>query len=416
MGDSMLLHRLPLRVVLLLCTLVALFSIVSADVVQTTKPGCASRCGNLTFSYPFGMNNTGDDCYFKEESNSFVIFCDNSTDPPTPYWYDKSLGFQILNISIENHEFGVTMIVAYDCYSSTGRTTGNNNPSLALAIFPISPAKNKFIAVGCDTYATFTGSTYATGCLSSCESILDVINGSCSGIGCCETSIPRRAYGYNISVTSKHNHTGIWGFNQCGYAFVAEDGFFNFSTDDLYKPRYDEVPIVLDWLIPYETCDEAKKNTTTYMCQENSNCTDAENRSGYQCNCLKGYQGNPYLQNGCQDINECVVSQPCSGICTNLPGTYNCSCLAGYQGDGRKDGKGCTLIPQDKRFRSTNVVLGLMRMMDRHPWVNQSRDLEEAEHLLGEISSKCDDIPKSTASGNDDSISTQAPFELESGR
>ncbi|KAI6689471.1 hypothetical protein NL676_026299 [Syzygium grande] len=390
MGDSMLLHRLPLRVVLLLCTLVALFSIVSADVVPTTKPGCTSRCGNLTFSYPFGMNNTGNDCHFKEESDSFLIFCDNSTDPPTPYMSDRSSNLQILNISIENHEINVMVDVAEDCYNLSGGNIYNFEPWLTLAIFPMSTAKNKFIAVGCDT--------------------------SCSGIGCCETSIPGDSYQYNISVTSKNNHTGIWEFNQCGYAFVAEDGFFNFSADDLYKLPFDTVPIVLDWLIPYETCDEAKKNTTTYTCQENSNCTDAENGSGYQCNCLEGYQGNPYLQNGCQDINECVVSQPCSGICTNLPGTYNCSCLAGYQGDGRKDGKGCTLIPQDKRFRSTNVVLGLMRMMDRHPWVNQSRDLEEAEHLLGEISSKCDDIPKSTASGNDDSISTQAPFELESGR
>ena len=59
---------------------------------------------------------------------------------------------------------------------------------------------------------------------------------------------------------------------------------------------------------------------------------------------------------------------------------------------------------------------GLMRVMDRHPWVNQSSDLEEAEHLLGEISSTSDGILKSTASGNDDSISNQAPFELESGR
>ncbi|KAI6689468.1 hypothetical protein NL676_026296 [Syzygium grande] len=200
------------------------------------------------------------------------------------------------------------MFVAEDCYNSSGGSSNRNDPWLTLAVFPISPARNKFIAVGCDTYATFTGSTYATGCLSSCERTSDVIDGSCSGIGCCETSIPRDSYRYNISVTSKHNHTGIWGFNPCGYAFVAEDGFFNFSTDDLYSPPFSTVPIVLDWLIPNNTCDDAKKNTTSYMCQENSNCTDAENGIGYQCNCLEGYKGNPYLQNGCQDINECVVS------------------------------------------------------------------------------------------------------------
>ncbi|KAL3737277.1 hypothetical protein ACJRO7_026102 [Eucalyptus globulus] len=362
MGESMLLQRLPLRVVLLSCTLVALFSIVMADVAQTTKSACTSRCGNLTFSYPFGMNHISNDCYFKEKSNSFLIFCDNSTDPPTPYMFAKSTNLSIVNISLENHEMSIMTWVAEDCYTPSGSRSRNNHPWLTLSKFPMSNAKNKFIAVGCDTYAIFRGrqgSKYATGCLSSCDSISDVINGSCSGIGCCETSIPREAYHYDISVTSYNNHSGIWGFNPCGYAFVAEDGFFSFSTDDLYKPPYDMVPLVLDWLIPDQTCDDAKKNRTTYLCQENSNCTDADNGNGYQCHCLEGFRGNPYLQNGCQDINECMTSQPCSGICTNLRGTYKCSCPVGYEGEGRNDGKGCTLIIHEKRFRSTDVILGV---------------------------------------------------------
>ncbi|KAK3428186.1 hypothetical protein EUGRSUZ_F04292 [Eucalyptus grandis] len=250
------------------------------------------------------------------------------------------------------------MFVARDCYNSSGGSLNNNDPWLILPDFPISSAKNKFIAVGCDTYATFSGSTYVTGCLSSCGNISDVINGSCSGIGCCETSIPRDAYRYNISVTSYNNHVGIWEFNPCGYAFVAEDGFFSFSKDNLHELPFDMVPIVVDWLIPDQTCDDAKKNTTTYMCQENSICTDAENGKGYQCRCSEGFQGNPYLQNGCQDINECVISQPCVGDCTNLPGTYNCSCPEGSQGDGRNDGMGCTPIIHEKRFRSNDIMLG----------------------------------------------------------
>ncbi|KAF8039992.1 hypothetical protein BT93_B2265 [Corymbia citriodora subsp. variegata] len=329
MGEPMLPDGLPLRVVLL-CSLVALFSIVTVDVVQTAKPRCVNRCGNLTFSYSFGMNNTGNDCYFEEKSHNFLIFYDDLTDPPTHYITDKSSNIQILDISIENHEISIMIFVAKDCYNSSGGISYKFDPWLTLAIFPISPAKNKFIAVGCDTYATFTGrqgSTYVTGCLSSCNSILDVINGSCSGIGCCETSIPRDAYRYNVSVTSFNNHSGIWGFNPC----------------------------VLDWLIPNEKCDDAKKDTTTYMCRENSNCTDAENGNGYQCHCLEGFQGNPYLQNGCQDIDECVTLQPCSGKCTNLLGTYDCSCPRGYRGDGRTGGKDCTPIID----HSTCVALGV---------------------------------------------------------
>ncbi|KAF8013796.1 hypothetical protein BT93_I1601 [Corymbia citriodora subsp. variegata] len=265
---------------------------------------------------------------------------------------------RIRNTSIENHEIRVMVFVAKDCYDSSGRVLYKNHPSIYLPIFPISPTKNKFIAVGCDTYAVFkgrNGSQYATGCLSVCESKLDVIDGSCSGIGCCEISVPRDANQYNVSVTSYYNHSNIWEFNPCGYAFVAEDGFFNFSTGDLSEPPFVEVPVVVDWSIPNQTCDDAKKNTTTYMCQENSKCTDAENGNGYQCNCLEGFQGNPYLQNGCQDIDECVTLQPCSGKCTNLLGTYYCSCPRGYRGDGRKDGKRCTPIID----RSTCVALGV---------------------------------------------------------
>ncbi|KAF8006406.1 hypothetical protein BT93_K0647 [Corymbia citriodora subsp. variegata] len=282
------------------------------------------------------MNNTGDDCYFKEKSNSFLIFCDDSTNPPTPYLFDKCSNITIVSTSIEKHEISIMMFVAKDCYNSSGGSSYQNDPSINLAIFPISAAKNKFIAVGCDTYAVFRGqqgSMYATGCLSSCGNISDVINGSCSGIGCCETSIPRDAYQYNISVTSYYNHVGIWEFNPCGYAFVAEDGFFSFSTGDLYNPPLNMVPIVLDWLIPNETCHDARKNTTT------------------------GFSREPYLQNGCQDINECVISQPCIGLCTNLLGMYNCSCPEGSQGDGRKNGKGCTPIIHEKRFRSIDVVI-----------------------------------------------------------
>ncbi|KAF8024774.1 hypothetical protein BT93_F1832 [Corymbia citriodora subsp. variegata] len=319
------------------------------------------------------MNNTGDDCYFKEKSNSFLIFCDDSTNPPTPYLFDKCSNITIVSTSIEKHEISIMMFVAKDCYNSSGGSSYQNDPSINLAIFPISAAKNKFIAVGCDTYAVFRGqqgSMYATGCLSSCGNISDVINGSCSGIGCCKTSIPRDAYQYNISVTSYYNHVGIWEFNPCGYAFVAEDGFFSFSTGDLYNPPLNMVPIVLDWLIPNETCHDAKKNTTTYMCQENSNCTDAENGNGYQCNGLEGFQGNPiskmvvkncffHLEYIPTDVNECVISQPCIGLCTDFLGTYNCSCPEGSQGDGRKDGKGCTPIIHEKRFRSIDVVIGV---------------------------------------------------------
>ncbi|KAI6689476.1 hypothetical protein NL676_026304 [Syzygium grande] len=86
------------------------------------------------------------------------------------------------------------------------------------------------------------------------------------------------------------------------------------------------------------------RTVQNYMCTENTHCTNAENGLGYRCTCLDGFHGNPYLTNGCQDIDECADpnKNQCNGQCNNVVGSYNCSCPKGYHGDGRKDGQGCT--------------------------------------------------------------------------
>ncbi|CAL5386716.1 unnamed protein product [Camellia sinensis] len=290
--------------------------------------GCQDYCGNISIPYPFG---TSKECYVDEH-------------------------FLITDIYLSG-QLRISPAVAYDCFSEGGVSENYYDPWLRLAKFRISYTRNKFMAVGCDSYAVISGSQgqkYDTGCLSLCDNINDVINGSCSGIGCCQTSMPKGVRSFYISVKSYDNHTLVWNFNPCSYAFVAEEAAYNFSSLDLANLQNRTMfPAVLDWSIGNQTCAEAKNNLTSFACKANSDCYDFDNGPGYRCNCSEGYEEPLY-------INECVISSPCNMTCQNLPGTYNCSCPEGYEGDGRKNGSGCSLNPvPNHRLPVINIALGI---------------------------------------------------------
>ncbi|KAI6695524.1 hypothetical protein NL676_023234 [Syzygium grande] len=333
-----------------------------------TKPGCRSSCGNLSIPYPFGLSDSDPKCRIKPDS--FRVVCDNSTDPPIAYMNRRDSNIQILDISVEHHELRVNVSPGRDCYGKSSSLS--SYPQLSLLKFPISNTKNKFIAVGCDTSAYFSDShgKFSFGCMSLCSNVSDFSNGSCSGIGCCETSIPRDSFGYEISFRSFYNHTYVMDFNPCSYAFVAEIGFYNFTAGDLKQLEFNESTVVLDWAIGNKTCKDAKKNNKSNMCTNNAICTDAENGSGYKCTCKEGYRGNPYLANGCQDIDECadLKKYPCEGKCDNVDGSYKCSCPAGYHGDGKKgggDGQGCIANPNPSHLLEilVGITMGILVLL-----------------------------------------------------
>ncbi|URD90827.1 OsWAK receptor-like protein kinase [Musa troglodytarum] len=113
--------------------------------------------------------------------------------------------------------------------------------------------------------------------------------------------------------------------------------YYNSTTDDLQrtvKGNSSEVETALSWYIKdYPTCEEAKKNMKTYACiSPNSDCYDVVNYAytnynfGYICRCSLNHKGNPYLANGCTDIDECSIPNKnvCNGICRNTIGGYEC--------------------------------------------------------------------------------------------
>uniref|UniRef100_A0A453PZS2 EGF-like domain-containing protein n=1 Tax=Aegilops tauschii subsp. strangulata TaxID=200361 RepID=A0A453PZS2_AEGTS len=144
------------------------------------------------------------------------------------------------------------------------------------------------------------------------------------------------------------------------------------------------VPVILDWAVRnVGNCSAAKRNTTDYACQSAlSDCVDSKNGIGYHCNCSKGYEGNPYLQDGCkgihycpvflfhflllhlmtcfakmEDINECKhkEEQSCYGVCANTLGSHTCQCPPGTRGDATTK-TGCR--PKDNFTLALKVVTG----------------------------------------------------------
>lgn len=358
----------------------------SSSTTTATLPGCQSLCGSVEIPYPFGV---GSNCSMNP---GYTISCD-TTGYASPKTFIASGNIEIYSIS--DSKLRVSNVLARQCYNSSG-ITQDYSASTDLENSPFSfSGENKFFLVGCDDYAyvdgTGTGLNFSFSCLSSCSTQDDVLPAYCSGAGCCQTSVPAGIKYYSVKLSSKNNHSDIWLFNPCGYAFLGEESHFSFSglsdlNDTSFQNRIDEsVAIVLDWVIGDLKCRDAQKESE-YACKEHSVCVDTVS-GGYLCNCSQGYRGNPYLSNGCTglfliisslylnlsssesavssliiiftllDIDECALDDnTCAKICINTIGSYYCSCPKGYFGDGRKDGSGC--IRSVSQFPVVKLFIG----------------------------------------------------------
>ncbi|KAF5467861.1 hypothetical protein F2P56_012073 [Juglans regia] len=368
------------------------FVILGATAASIPNSNCVRMCGEVEIPYPFG---TSEGCYLDKP---FLITCNHTFSPPKPF---LDVDLPVVDISVPKGELRVSNRIAFLCKRYNPITANTNNPNKPavsscgrpprysvclpstsvnyneisalrnLSSFRISETRNKITAVGCDVYTYIEGSEgqkgFTTGCLSLCEENVNEVNGSCSGIGCCQTSIPKGATGYILSVRSLSNDSTSFG--SCSYGFIVDEQEYKFSSDFTNLKNTTTVPLVLDWAIGNKTCKDAQKNKGSYACKAtHSYCYDSTNGPGYRCKCSSGYHGNPYLPDGqddsCQDIDECKLGHlkpacNATATCINTDGNYTCTCPKGYEGDGRIDGTDCRPIVGQSNSKIISIALGV---------------------------------------------------------
>ncbi|KAL0698025.1 hypothetical protein Bca4012_054147 [Brassica carinata] len=331
--------------------LVAVFFYLAYTQLVDGQPrkDCQTSCGNVAIEYPFG---TSQDCYYADERN-FKLTCNEK---------EKLVfgnNFEVIDISTSG-ELRVMNNISYTCYDSQGNSGDEDYYTYTLTNVSLSH-KNKFTIVGCNAYAylsTYGIQNYSTGCISGCDSP-PATNGGCHGAGCCSTdvSVPSDSNKFRIRSFRLQDTTSVYGFSPCTYAFLAENGTFHFDAlGDLKNLRnVSQFPMVLDWSIGNQTCEEVGNRSMCGM--RNSTCFNSNSRPGYNCKCIEGYEGNPYL--GCLDIDECTTNSTihkhnCSdpSTCRNMVGGFDCKCRSGYHLDTT------TMSCKRKDFGWATILLG----------------------------------------------------------
>ncbi|XVF48020.1 hypothetical protein PTKIN_Ptkin03bG0157000 [Pterospermum kingtungense] len=294
--------------------LLLITKIAAAAAPRVAMNNCKDHCGNVSIFYPFGI---GAGCFLDPW---FEISCNESSSPPT-IWLSR-IQMEVLEILVEwgsdynsrstaNQYIRVkSPIISQNC---SGRETRN---WVTFIGSPFFYSDNKFVAMGCDNRAFLAGiDPEIVGCQSGCKGSY---NGTCKGERCCETGTPSLLQLFNATFESKQRDVG-----SCRLAFLVDQKWFDGNiTDPSTVQSMEYVPAVLSWGVPNQSLALPSLQTKQLICGDNflsPNLTC--------CYCDFGYEGNAYLLNGCQDIDECKdpnLNRCDKGTCVNTPGSYKC--------------------------------------------------------------------------------------------
>ncbi|WVZ64686.1 hypothetical protein U9M48_014176 [Paspalum notatum var. saurae] len=252
---------------------VAAAPVLLSDTTTASSPpspqSSDSRCGNISIPYPFGVGAGS-------HRDGFKLVCNETLDPPRLFVRDT--GVEVLWSSTDPQGESTTT-----CSCSCATAAGHGRPVIAT-------------------------------------------NGTCSETaGCCDSRLPGYADTFTVAlIVAEASHTmslslvvvdGDW-WSEAENAMAVQKAAVLSSDRSSSGVRHTipGVPIrtVVSWVFSDSQCD-GHQNTSDYGClSSNSECHDSDYSTGYYCMCQSGFQGNPYITNGCQGL--LVVITICSGI------------------------------------------------------------------------------------------------------
>ncbi|XP_052311244.1 wall-associated receptor kinase-like 8 isoform X7 [Populus trichocarpa] len=327
---------IPRSVSLIFFLLFLVPEIATVSALIMARPNCTDTCGNISIPFPFGI---GTGCYM---NNWFSVDCNETTAGSPSRAFLSSINMEVLEISLED-----STVRVYSPIISSGCAGRGANLAINMTTSPFAfSSSNIFTAMGCNNLALLNGiEPEIVGCTSTCGKE----NSYCSGNNCCQTTIPSSLQVFNASLGTPEHPINDQGRNQCKAAFIVEEEWFRNNISSPEVVQYMQyVPVILRWLMYYGT--DIPEGVTLYSDANNS---DAKNSDAKYCDppvnltsgrwglrtvtlysnsttcwCSPGYDGHPYLPDGCTDIDQCKIPGVnwCSGMtkCVNVPGWYKC--------------------------------------------------------------------------------------------
>ncbi|KQJ84995.1 hypothetical protein BRADI_5g24180v3 [Brachypodium distachyon] len=326
--------------------------IVTILAAPVALPGCPEACGNITVPYPFGIRQG---C----SRPGFNLTCDETRHPPKLF---LGHGVEVDAISLADGTMRVqSKIVIVTTRDFNGSWSSGIMPNATISVSTehnvfavlrsnviahLAPSYNvseqlynSTCAALCDDYIYWTGTVWAWD-----------RDAPCSGVACCHTTIASGlpAYGVQFKDFSQKSYpvSDEVAFREdTPFSFAAaivDSNWFSGNVGLMFNNTYNNVhhgevtvvPTVLDWWLEPRRDDDIlflDPNISIWRCISLNSVVNFVNNDvrkvQSRCSCLDGYEGNPYIVNGCQDIDECQQPDVYScvhGTCINMPGTYRC--------------------------------------------------------------------------------------------